>query len=141
MNWLLSILPSAVRLTLPMLFGALGVVVCAKAGIIFMAMEGGLLGSAFVATYVTYITGNAIAGMGGAVVFGVLYALLLGFFIVKCGGNHVVCSIGFNFMMLGATTILMQPVFGNTGFSPGITKLPLFELPVLGNNPLACRSW
>ena len=137
MSGLLSVLPSAVRLTLPMLFGALGIAVCAKAGMIFMAMEGGLLGAGFVATYVSFVSGSALLGMAAAVVFGIVYALLLGFFIVKCNGNHVVCSIGFNFIMLGATTILMQPVFGNTGFSPAVQKLPLFQLPVLGEQSIS----
>ena len=49
---LLLMLPSTIRLTLPMLFGSLGIVLCAQTGVIFMAMEGALLGSGFVATYV-----------------------------------------------------------------------------------------
>lgn len=133
---ILSMLPSTVRLTLPMLFGALGIVVCAQAGIIFMAMEGGLLGAGFVATYICYLTDSALLGELAAVIFGLMYALLLSFFINCCHGNHVVCSIGFNFIMLGATTVLMQPAFGNTGFSPNVQKLPLVHLPILGEQSI-----
>ena len=133
---ILSMLPSTVRLTLPMLFGALGIVVCAQAGIIFMAMEGGLLGAGFVATYICYLTDSALLGELAAVIFRLMYALLLSFFINCCHGNHVVCSIGFNFIMLGATTVLMQPAFGNTGFSPNVQKLPLVHLPILGEQSI-----
>ena len=132
----LSMLPSTVRLTLPMLFGALGIVVCAQSGIIFMAMEGGLFGAGFAAAYVCFLTGSAVLGEAAAIVFGLLYAMLLSFFINQCRGNHVVCSIGFNFIMLGATTVLMQPAFGNTGFSPNVQKLPLVQLPVLGEQSI-----
>ena len=59
---LLLMLPSTIRLTLPMLFGSLGIVLCAQTGVIFMAMEGALLGSGFVATYVCYLSGNALLG-------------------------------------------------------------------------------
>ena len=129
---LLLMLPSTIRLTLPMLFGSLGIVLCAQTGVIFMAMEGALLGSGFVATYVCYLSGNALLGEFAAVGFGMMYSAILSFFINRCSGNHVVCSIGFNFISLGATTVLMQPVFGNTGFSPNVTKLPLVQLPVIG---------
>ena len=129
---LLLMLPSTIRLTLPMLFGSLGIVLCAQTGVIFMAMEGALLESGFVATYVCYLSGNALLGELAAVGFGMMYSAILSFFINRCSGNHVVCSIGFNFISLGATTVLMQPVFGNTGFSPNVTKLPLVQLPVIG---------
>lgn len=129
---LLSMLPSTVRLTLPMLFGSLGIVLCAQTGVIFMAMEGSLLGSGFVATYVSFLSGNAWLGELAAIGFSILYSALLSFFINRCSGNHVVCSIGFNFISLGATTVLMQPTFGNTGYSPNVTKLPLMQIPFLG---------
>lgn len=128
----LTMIPSTVRLTLPMLFGSLGIVICAKSGIIFMAMEGGLLGAGFVSAFVCFLTGNALLGELAGIGFGMLYAAALGFFINRCDGNHVVCSIGFNFIVLGATTVLMKPAFGNTGFSPNVQKLPLFHFSLLG---------
>lgn len=126
------IFQSAIRIMLPLLFAALGVLLAARAGITYMSMEGAMLGSAFVAVYVDMVSGSPWMGQLAAMGFGVLYSLLLGFFIIKCRGNHVVCGLGLNFVALGGTIVMMSSVFGGYGASPSVEKLPLFELPLFG---------
>ncbi len=132
MTGIISMFQSAIRLMLPLLFAALGTELAARVGIIYMSMEGAMLSSAFVAVYVAMATGSAWLGQLAAVMFGMVYSVALAFFIIKCRGNHVVCSLGFNFIALGATTVLMSSVFGGMGYSPPVGKVPLFELPLFG---------
>lgn len=132
MNDFILIFQSAVRIMLPLLFAALGVELAARAGITYMSMEGAMLGSAFVAVCVDMLTGSPWLGLLGAMGFGVLYSLALAFLIVKCRGNHVVCGLGLNFVASGSTVVMMVSVFGASGSSPQVQKLPLFNLPLFG---------
>ena len=132
----LSIFQSSVRIMLPLLFAAMGVMLSAKVGFINMSMEGGMLGSAFVSVAVDMFTGSAWIGLLGGIVFGMVYFLLLWVFAIHFRGNHVVCSLGFNFIASGATIVLMSAVFGATGYSPSVEKLPLFMLPLFGEQSI-----
>ncbi len=128
----LLVFQSAVRLMLPLLFAALGVELAARAGITYMSMEGAMLSSAFAAVYVDMLTGSPWLGQLAAMACGVVYSLFLAFLVVKCRGNHVVCSLGLNFIATGGTVVMMVSVFGGYGASPPVNKLPLFELPLFG---------
>lgn len=128
----LSIFQSAVRIMLPLLFAALGVELAARVGIIYLSMEGAMLSSAFVGVFVDMVTGSAWLGQLAAVATGVFYSMMLSFLIVKCRGNHVVCSLGLNFVASGSTIVMMSSAFGAVGWSPQVNKLPLFNLPVFG---------
>ncbi|MHC1692694.1 MAG: ABC transporter permease [Sphaerochaetaceae bacterium] len=132
MTGFLSMFQSSVRIMLPLLFAAMGVMLSARVGFINMSMEGGMLGSAFVAVAIDMVTGSAWIGQLGAILFGIVYFMCLGFFVIRYKGNHVVCSLGFNFIASGATIVLMSAVFGGTGYSPYVSKLPQLNLPLFG---------
>ncbi len=127
------IFPSAVRIMLPLLLAALGIVLASRCGITHMSMEGAVLGSAFVATWADYVYADPWLGMLGGITFGVLYSLLLAFLIVRCRGNHVVVGLGLNFVSSGFTIVLMNSIFGGKGASPAVEKLPSFELGIFGH--------
>lgn len=127
-----TLISSMLRLGIPMMFGALGILISAKSGIVNMSMEGNMLFTAFAAVYMTYMTGNPLLGQLCGVVFGVLYSLLLGYFIIKCRGHHVVCGLGFNFVAIGVTTVLLSVLFNSSGCSEAVTKFPQMDLPFIG---------
>lgn len=137
MSGLLSMFQSSIRMMLPLLFASLGVMLSSRIGFINMSMEGGMLSSAFIAVAVDMKTGNPWLGLLCAILCGVIYFLLLGVLVINFRGNHVVCSLGLNMVASGGTIVLMSAVFGATGYSPQVAKLPQFNLPVFGQQSLS----
>jgi len=131
-----TLVSSMLRLGVPLLLASLGVLVSAKSGIVNMGMEGNMLWSAFVAAYVTDLTGSPLVGLLAAVIGGMLYSLLMGFFIIKGRGNHVVCGLGLNFVIIGATTVLLSVIWNSSGYSTPIKRLPQLDLPWLGQQSM-----
>jgi simple sugar transport system permease protein len=131
-----TLISSMLRLGVPLLLAALGVLIAAKSGIVNMGMEGNMLFCAFIAAYITDLTKNPILGLIIAALAGVLYSMLLGFFIIECRGNHVVCGLGLNFVMIGATTVLLKLVWNSSGNSAPVERLPQIQLPWLGQQSI-----
>jgi simple sugar transport system permease protein len=132
-----TLISSMLRLGVPLLLAALGVLVTSKGGIVNMGMEGNMLLSAFAAAYGTYLTGSPIFGLAMAVVVGILYSLLLGFFIIKGRGNQVVCGLGLNFVVIGITYVLLKVIWHSSGYSTPIPMLAQMDLPWVGHQSMS----
>ena len=74
-----SILGSAIRLSIPLLFTALAGLFSERAGIFDIGLEGKMLASAFAAACVAYWTGNAWAGLSAGIVISIVFSLVHGF--------------------------------------------------------------
>jgi len=124
------------RLGIPLMLASLGVLVSAKSGIVNMGMEGNMLFCAFIGALFTYWTDQPLIGLVAAGVAGILYSLCMGVFIIKWRGNHVVVGLGFNFIMTGATTVLLKSVWNSSGNSAPLVRLPQMNLPWLGQQSM-----
>lgn len=132
-NSLQSILFSAFRMGVPLGFAALGGVYSSKAGIVAMGLEGMMLTGAYFATYVTYVTNNPWLGLFGAIVSGLLIAMLEGVLVIRFKINQVIGGIGINLLGLGGSNLLMQMVWSNRGKSPIVPKIQAIQIPGVGN--------
>jgi general nucleoside transport system permease protein len=134
-----GLLVQALGISTPIIFGSLGGVISERVGVTNVAIEGQLLGGAFVAAVVTTVTHSIVAGLLAAVVAGVLVSFLLGVFAIKYVVNQVIVGVVINVLILGLTTFLYQQVL-LTNISalnaPQTLKpiaIPLIsEIPVLG---------
>ena len=131
MSFLLTLISSGIRLTLPLLLAGMGVMVCARSGIVNMSLEGTMLFGAFTSVWMALLTGDPMVGQLAGIAAGIIYSLILGFFIIICRGNHAVCGLGMNFVAQGITTVLLGTVFGS-GSTPTTNPLPSVTLPVIG---------
>ncbi len=104
-----------VRMSTPLLLGAVGSLMAERAGIVTFSMEsmmlmgtvGGIIGSG--------LTGNAWAGVGLAIIFGILIGLVYGIWAVSIGSHQIVTSVGLNLGSLGITSILYALTFMKGG--------------------------
>lgn len=131
-----TLLSSMLRLGVPLLIASLGVLISAKSGIVNMGMEGNMLFCAFIGALVTWWTDMPMVGMAAAVIAGLLYSLCMGVFIIKWRGNHVVVGLGFNFIMTGATTVMLKAVWNSSGNSAPLKRLPQMNIPWLGQQSI-----
>ena len=132
-----TLISSMLRLGVPLLLAALGVLVTSKSGIVNMGMEGNMLLGAFAAVYGTNLLGNPLLGVLAAVAAGILYALSYGFFIIFGRGNHIVCGLGLNFVAIGATYVLTKVIWDTSGWSTSVKMLPHITIPWLGNQSIS----
>jgi simple sugar transport system permease protein len=135
---LADFLATALRLSVPVIFAALGGVLSERSGVYNIGLEGMILAGAFGAAVGGYFAGTPLVGLAVGIGFGVLCALLLAVLGVSLGVNQIVAGIAINALMLGLTAFLSRVVFhgqGNTmhldGFMP-IAIPGLADIPVVG---------
>ncbi|MEH0075901.1 ABC transporter permease [Pannonibacter sp. Pt2] len=141
---LILILDSTVRLAAPLLLACLAGLYSERSGIVDIGLEGKMLGAAFGAASVAFITGNAWAGLGAGIVVAVGLALLHGFASITNRGNQIVSGVAINFLAAGLTALLGQAWFNQGGRTPSLSaggrfldiELPfaaaLKDVPVIG---------
>jgi ABC-type uncharacterized transport system permease subunit len=136
---LTGLLQGTVLLSVPLIFGAQSGVLCERAGVVNIAIEGQLLGGAFMAAVVGSVTNNLWLGLIAAVVAGVMVAWILAVFAVTYFVDQVIVGVVVNTLVLGLTSFFYSAVLSEnveTYNSPPVMQriaIPgLSELPILG---------
>ncbi|KQR12332.1 ABC transporter permease [Cellulomonas sp. Leaf334] len=134
---LTGLLQGSLFLAIPLVFGALAGLLCERSGIINIAIEGQLLGGAFLAAVVATLTGSAYAGLIAAPVAGALVGLLLVLFSIKYVVNQIIVGVVLNVLVIGVTSYLFSTVLKENPDTwnnpPG---LPVISIPVLSQIPI-----
>ena len=136
-----ALLESVVRAMVPILLAALGGMICERAGVFQIAMEGMMLAGAFAAMAGSYLAVSSGLGVVFGVTAGVLVSLMLAFGTVSRQGDPIVLGIALNLMALGLTGFLLPQIFGVRGTFrheriDGLDRLPipgLSEIPWIGS--------
>lgn len=133
-----ALLDSVIRATVPILLAALGGLICERAGIFQISLEGTMLVGAFTAVSVSYATGNAYLGVLAAMVAGAAIALLLAYGCVTRRGDPIVIGIAINLLAVGITGFLLPQFFDVRGVfqSPEIVGLRRYAIPGLSEIPV-----
>jgi general nucleoside transport system permease protein len=129
--WLhiVSVLSATLRLAGALIFCAMAGVFSERSGTIDIGLEGKMLAGAFAAACVGVVTGSAWLALLGAVVVGILMALLHGVACITYRGNQVVSGVAINIMAAGLTIVLGNAWFGRGGQTPDLAATARF-LPV-----------
>jgi general nucleoside transport system permease protein len=123
----------------PLILGALAGVLCERAGVINIAIEGQFLVGAFTAAVVASTTNSAAAALVAAAVTGVLMAWLLAVFSIKYLVNQVVLGVVLVVFASGITGYLFDQFLQedaeklNTPSVLSAVKIPgLGDIPFIG---------
>ena len=136
---LTGLLQGSLLLAVPLVFGSLSGVLCERAGVINIAIEGHLLAGAFLSAVVASLSGNLWLGLAAAPLAGLLVAMLLALFTVKYFVDQIIVGVVLNVLVIGVTGFLYgrllvpyQDSWNSPGtFSP--IKIPLLgDIPVIG---------
>src|SRR5688572_28168450 len=106
-----ALLDSIVRASVPILLAALGGVVCERAGVFQISLEGMMLIGAFSAVGVSYASGNAYVGVLAAMACGGVTSLLLAVGNVTRRGDPIVIGVAVNLFAVGLTGFLLPQLF------------------------------
>jgi len=107
----------------PLIFAALAGVVCERAGILNIALEGGLTVGAFAAVAMSYATGSPLAGVAAGILAGAMLAGLLGIAATRFNVDQIVAGTGLNLLAAGGTAFGVAVIFGAPGASPEVHAL------------------
>lgn len=134
---LVNLLSGALALSIPMIFGSMGGLLCERSGIVNIAIEGQLLFGAFTAVLVGSMTQNPWAGLLAAMVGGVLVSLILAVFSIKYLVDQTIVGVVVNVLVSGLTGFLFSRVLQeDAAHLNSAPKLPSFEIPVLSQIPV-----
>lgn len=133
-------LSTSLRLSIPIIFAAVGGVISERSGVFNIALEGCILGGAFGAAVGAYLTGTPMGGLALGLFVALMAGLILAGLAVGLAINQLVAGIAINILMLGFTSYLARLILGADAAStlpgfhaigiPGLASIPLIG-PVL----------
>jgi len=128
----LALLFSAIRLSTPLIYAALGGLFSERSGVINIALEGLMLAGAFTAAVATYQLHNPFLGLLCGMAAGGVLALVYAISVIKFQADQVVAGMAINFLMIGLPALISGAVYDSSGSTPQIDKAE--QLPNYFNN-------
>ncbi len=134
-----AVLASTIRQSTPIILGALCGILCERAGVVNIGIEGQMLLSAFMAFMVNVWTGNLFVSVLAGMATGALLGLLLAFIAVTLKLDQIIGGTVINILALGLTGYFYTSGLTTEGKIPPLPLGPLAEIPLIGpvffNNP------
>jgi simple sugar transport system permease protein len=125
---------SAIRLTVPVAYAAVGETVAERSGLLNVGLEGGLLLGALGGAWAASATGSVLIGFGAAALVGMLVFAAVGLLCTVLRADQIVVGIGLNLIGLGGTAFIAATV-PEVGRAPGLDPISipgLSEIPFFG---------
>jgi simple sugar transport system permease protein len=143
---IIGLLDGTLRRSIPLVFGALAGVLCERAGVVNIAIEGMLLTGAFTAAITASAADNTWVGLLSGTAVGVVLGAFLGVMSIRYRVDQIIGGTVINILALGMTSYLTARVlvqyanlnepgsFRAFGI-PGLERLPLVG-PLLFDNTI-----
>ena len=132
---LLGMLQSSLLRSVPIAFGALAGVMCERAGVINIAIEGMLLSAAFAASLVASVSGSLWIGLLAGALTGGLVAALLAVLSIRYRVDQIVGGTVINILALGLTSYLSSQFLQKNEALNTPGRFQNVEIPVLSDIP------
>ncbi len=115
-----TMLAQTARMTIPYGCAALGGTLSERSGVVNIALEGTLLGSALAAVAAAHATNSALAGVVAGVACGAVFGLVHATLVVRGRIDAIVSGIALNLIAAGGTRFLLRGLYGSSSNSPSI---------------------
>jgi simple sugar transport system permease protein len=127
----LATLSAGVRLALPVVLAALGALVCERAGVLNLGLEGLMISGALAGYLVTHQTGSPWLGLLAGLITGALCGVLIAFVVIGLRANQIVSGLAFTILAGAATSYIYQHSFSIGQNPPPIARIGMPPLIVL----------
>ncbi|MBN2979806.1 MULTISPECIES: ABC transporter permease [Cohnella] len=135
LDYWISLLTSCLRIAVPIAFAAIGALLCERAGIVNIGIEGMMLTGAFAGVYGSYITGSAYGGLLIAMIGGGLVGLLHAVLTIAFKTDHIISGLGINLLAQGLTVVLLMTIWDSKGKSPDVEGFTNLSIPLIKDIP------
>lgn len=132
----LAILVQAVKMSTPLLFGAIAEVYAERAGVMVTAIEGIFLVGAWSGFVGAYHSGSLFVGFLTAMACGLATAALYGFICIGLKQHQVVTGTAINILMAGLCSFLSRVIFGVPLMPLTVEPLAALPIPLLSQIPI-----
>src|ERR1700738_3818619 len=106
---------SAIRISTPLIFAALGGLLTFQAGMLNIALDGFMIVAAFAAIATAYFTGSLAVAIFGAIAASVLLAALMAVFNIRFKAHIFIAGTAVTFLAYGLTALLLKGLLGQDG--------------------------
>lgn len=127
-----------IRVATPILFASLGSVICSKAGVVNLGLEGIMLISALAGVLGSAFGGSLWWGVLAGILAAVAVSIAFAYFHLILKANNVLCGTAVNTMATGLTIFVLQLATGEKGNSSSLKSFafPQVEIPIVRDIPL-----
>jgi simple sugar transport system permease protein len=127
---------AAVRIASPLIFATLGELICERAGVLNLGIEGIMTAGAFAGWFTVYVGGDLWAGVLVAALVGCAFGLLHGALVVPLGLSQHVSGIGITLLAGSLTYYAYRVMFPKVTSPPRIAAFEPFPIPILSDIPI-----
>jgi general nucleoside transport system permease protein len=124
-----ALFAAMLRFATPLVFGALGGIICERSGVINIGLEGMMLMGAFFGIFGADLTGSWLLGALIGMASGGALALVHALFSIGFRADQVVSGFAMNFLALGITGYVFIAHYGDQGTPDDIPRVPVVTLP------------
>ena len=124
-----ALIAAMLRFATPLLWGALGGLVCERSGVVNIGIEGMMLMGAFFGIFGADLGGSWIVGLIAAMAAGGVLALVHAVFSITLRADQIVGGVAINFLALGITGYLFVDHYGDQGTPDNVSRVPDITLP------------
>lgn len=135
-SFLMALLSSGVRQSIPLIYGSVGDSVSERAGVIGISLEGEMLFGAFFSYLVALNTGSLWIGVLAGALAGMISSIIVAVWSVFFRQDQSIIGIMFNILAVGFTNFLNRMIFGTTNANITIETFPTVPIPVLSKIPV-----
>jgi simple sugar transport system permease protein len=126
-----ALIAAMLRFATPLVFAAMGGMLCERSGVINIGLEGMMLMGAFFGIFAADQAGSwfvgALAGMAAGGVLAIVHAV----FSIALRADQVVSGFAVNFLALGITGYVFIAHYGDQGTPGDVPRVPELSLPLI----------
>lgn len=126
---------AAIRIASPLIFATLGELICERAGVLNLGIEGIMVAGSFAGWVTVYAGGDLWLGVLVAALVGAIFGLLHGVLVVPLGLSQHVTGIGITLLASSLTYFVYRLLFPSLTSPPRITPFQPFPIPGLSQIP------
>ncbi|HEX5689957.1 MAG TPA: ABC transporter permease [Roseiflexaceae bacterium] len=127
-----AVLSSTLRLSTPIVLGALAGIMCERSGVINIGIEGMMLLAAFLGFLANVFTGSLFLAVLGAVLSGAIVGALHAFMSIELKVDQIISGTVINILALGLTGYFYQQGLTTSGKLTSIRIPLLADIPIIG---------
>ncbi|MFA3920489.1 ABC transporter permease [Ruegeria hyattellae] len=127
---------AAIRIASPLIFATLGELICERAGVLNLGIEGIMVSGAFAGWMAVYSGTGLWVGVGVAMAVGMLFGLLHSTLTVPFGLSQHVVGLGVTLLATSSTYYAYRLALPEVTSPPKIVAFQPYEIPLLSDIPL-----
>jgi len=132
---IINILAATIRISTPLLLGAMGELVAERSGVMNMGLEGMMLFGVFTVWFVSSLGGSTWLGVGISVIVGAVFGLVLAVLVIYLKVDQTVSGLSINLLAIGVTEFTFRSIRDVSAASASVQLLPSINIPILKDIP------